>query len=363
MTAINWDIGVVVGVQSARGTINDTIRDLNMGDGAGTAGALAVADGIVLGDPTVGIGESGIDLKFTRSLKEKATLSNFTLQASDFLATAIEGLTIGFPLKGNGGTASSPPVDGDMVLHAGIDALLQGLSLTPAAWGSGVGRIYTPAAMKYLTIKLFLGSRTSDSVGLAYVFQDCVASGSIEFTPAGIGVVTCNLAVGSVPDFAGGWPDFEETFPTFEYGTQSTLSAPVVQGVAHAWGATRGFETFTLNIDNAVEEANDSNSSNGKIQRVTGRTVSATATLYSDDTDLDFETQELIATTAPTDLMSFTVGDAATNGSTVNAYSVRLTTPELRGLKPARLGDELGWEVEVVGVNGTANNDFSLIFI
>ena len=362
MTGIPWTIGVAVGVQSALGTINATIRDMNSGDGTGTAGALTPAEGIILGDPSVGIGESGIELKFVREFTDKAKLTNFTTQASNFLRQVIEGLSIGFPLKGNGAVISGAPADSEFTPQAGINALLRGLSLSGAAWGSGVGWSYVPGTLAYLTIKLWLGRRSSDGVGLAWVFQDCLASGEIEWTPGGNGIVKCSLGVGSVAPYAGGWPDLEEIFPTFEYGTQASTSAPVVQGAAHAFGATRGFQTFTLSIDNEIEELPDSNAPTGVVQRLVDRSISAQATLYSDDVDLDFEAQELIKTVAPTNLMSFRVGTPAGTGATALGYQVRLTTPEVRGLKPARLGEELGWELEVQGVNGTANGEFSLIF-
>jgi len=362
MGGIPWTIGVAVGVQSALGTINATIRDLNSGDGTGTAGALTPAEGIVLGDPSVGVGESGIELTFQRDSQAKAKLANFTTQPSNFLREIIEGLTIGFPLKGNGAVISGAPADAEFTPQAGINALLRGLSLTGAGWGSGIGWAFTPATLAYLTVKVFLGRRASDGIGLAWVFQDCLASGSIEWAGGGIGVVTASLGVGSVADFGGGWPDLEELFPTFEYGTQGSTSAPVVKGAGHAFGATRGFEKFSLKIDNKLQERGNSNAPTGFSQRLSDRVVSASATLYSDDADLDFEAQEILRTTTPTNLMSFRVGTAAGVGATALGYQVRLTTPEVTSLKPVRLDDELGWELDVVGVNGVANGELSLIF-
>lgn len=356
MPGIGFEVGFAVGVQTGLGSINTTIRDLVAGGGSGGAGEIVSADGALLGDPSAGVGESGISVRFRRELREKAKLGNFTLQASDFLREAIEGFALSWAVKGNGVTIAGSPTDADYLLLAAHDALLQGLSLGAAGWGGGNGQVYTPAPVVYLTGKLWLGRRESDSACLAWVFEDMIASGRIVYTPEGIAVATADLSVGNVAQFA------EETFPTFDYGTQASESAPVVEGTAFAWGASRGFTTFELAIANEVSTVPDSNKVPARRQRVTDRTITARATLHSDDADLDFERAELVDTVAPVDLMSFRIGSPAGQGDKPLGHQVRLTAPELRSLEPVVLGDELGWSIEVAGTSDAPNGELELIF-
>jgi len=359
MADIPFDLAIAVGTQTALGTPNPTI--------SGLAGALnAAAHGIVSGDPETGIGEKGIDVKWARELKENAKLANFTTQASSFLREAVDDLSVGWFLKGNGNVLSGAPADAEFALDPGIDALLQGLGLVSADWSGGIGKIYTPAPAKYLTVKLWVGLRASSPWQLAWVFQDCVATGKITFTPAGIGQALAELSVGAVTSFGevlGGSPT------TFDYQEQTTVSAPVVQGVAHAWGVARGFQKFELGVENEIEELDDSNQPTGVRQRFVDRAITASAELYADDSDFDFERAELVRGTAPTNLMSFTVPNPAPDatptatGQRMRAYRVRLTTPELRALAPLRIGDLLGWSVDLTAVSGVANGDFELILL
>jgi len=346
-------MAVAVGVQSAQGVVNATIRDLT--------GALnAATHGLVLGDPESGLGESGIEVEFARALTEKARLANFTTQPSNFLRQQIETLTIAWQLKGNGNVLSGAPADTEFALDPGIDALLQGLSLASANWGGGVGKIYTPAPLVYLTVALWIGNRTADGFALKWVFQDCIAAGEMEFTPAGLGVATADLAVGSVvPSFGG----IEVASPTFDYQEQASQSAPVVQGVAHAWGATRGFRSMTVGFENDIDDLEDSNAPTGLTPRITGRRITASGEMYADSVDLDFEATELVRATAPTSPLSFTVGTAGVPAGRALAYRPRLTTPELRSLGPQRAGDVLSWETELMAVSGIANGEFELIFL
>jgi hypothetical protein len=348
MTAIQWDLAVAVGTQSGLGSINTTIRDLT--------GSIASSDGIVLGDAGSGEGESGVSLALSRELTEKAKLGNFTLQASNFIKEAVDSLAISWGMKGNGATITAPIVDSEYTPLAGIDALLQGLSLTGSGWGSGDGWSYVPAPLTYLTVKLWVGKRTSDSKALAWVFQDVVATGKMVWTPKLVGVATAELTPGSVAQFA------EETYPTLDYTTQASVSAPAVQSAAHAWGASRGFQSFELEIGNEVEQLDDSNAATGETPRITDRNITASVKLWSDDTDLDFERAELVDTVAPADAMTFRVGTAAGDTDTASGYQVKLLAPEARALKPIRIGDTLGWELELAATAAAANGEFELIF-
>jgi hypothetical protein len=342
MARITRNIGLAIGTQAALGTVDPTIAALS--------GALTESNGIVLGDPSQGIGKSGISYSFERESSDKADVSgSFTKQASDFLSEKVASLSVSIPLKGRG--TASPAADADYTPAAGIVALWRALGLTGAGWGSGNGWSYTPTASLQCSVKLW-------ESGIAWVIRDVFASScSIKLTPGEVAVATFELT-GIVDSFGAA------SFPTFNYGAQSSLSAPAVKSVGHNWGisaALRGFVDGTLTISNVTEEFGDSNSSTGKLSLQTEREITFEGTIYADDGNASFERAELVRTTAPTELQTFTIGTAG--GATANAIRVRLVTPELRSLTPAKVGTYLGWEAQLRAVASAANGEFELIYL
>jgi hypothetical protein len=343
MAEFDLQLAVAFGTQSVLGTADSTIAALS--------GSIDSSDGIVLGDPESGINESGLSYQAIRSLREKAVVSgSFTTQPSDFLGELVEGFSVSFPLKGNGATAT--PSDSEYTPLAGIDAILQTCGLTGGAWGSGDGWEYVPASSQIVTAKIF------DS-GMFYVIKDIVGNLSISWEPGSIAVATATLA-GVVDDFGA------VSFPTLDYTTQASLTSPSVAEVAHNWGisdALRGFTTATTTIDNQTEDVPDSNAEGGKRVRQTGRTISHTATVYSDDGDLDFERTELIRETTPTEELTFTVGTAAGATDTINAITMSLPNPETRAITPNVGGTSRTLDVELVAVDTVADAEFALRFV
>lgn len=342
MAEFDFGIAVAFGVQSTPGTVDPTIAALT--------GSLVESDGIVLGDPDSGIAESGIDFEVDRELKERAVVSgSFTKQPSIFLSEKLAKFSIAFALGGRG--TSTPAVDADYTPAKGIDALLRSLGLAGAGWGSGNGWVYTPASAPVLSAKLWLSGSG------AYTLKDLIAeSWELDQTPGEVGILNVNL-VGEVNSWISA-----AAFPTLNYGNQASISPPVVKGVGHNWGITaaaRGFSEATLSGGNEVEELPDSNSATGKRSRQTGRTITFKGKIIADSGDGDFERNELIRTTSPTELQRWQVGTAG--GTTANAYRISLTTPEIRVLKPDRLGAVMQNEVELVAVNGGANGEFELL--
>ncbi len=346
MSEFDLQLGIAFGTQSVLGTADATIAALTTD--------LDFDDGIVLGDPESGIGESGLSYQAVRNLREKAAvLGSFTKQPSDMLGSVenIEGFSFSWALKGNGATTTTP-VDSEYTPFAGIDALLQACGLTGAAWGSGNGWEYTPASTQIATAKIF------DS-GMYYVLKDIVGNLSIAWEPGNIAVATATLS-GVVDDFGA------VAVPSFTYGTQADLTAPTVETVAHNWGisaALRGFTTATTTIDNQTEEIPDSNAEGGKRTRQTGREIKHSATVFSDDGDIDFERTELVRTTAPTEPLTFTVGTAAGAAATVNAVQQVLTNPETRSITPNVGGSSRTMDVELVAVDGSADGEYALRFV
>lgn len=344
-----FKIGFAIGVQSGFGTPNATI--------AGLSGSLSSSDGIVLGDRESGDAESGILIPSIESaFREVAAVSgSFTEQADAFLRAVVNGFGIALPLQGNGATAT--PATGEAQPLAGIDATLQSLGLAGAN-GTAPVVAYTPVsgATVYSTIKLWIGD-------LSFVFTDCIVeSGQVVFTPGGNGILTANFAVGThdpATDFADG-----VTFPTFDYTTQASLAAPTVEGVNFTWGQVRGFNTLTLNIENTIEEAGDSNvASTGLRQTQTRRMFTIDGTLYLDDGDSDFEYQGLVSSSAPTADLSFQVGDVAGAAEVLNAYLVEVNNLQAKAIKYNRIGTAT--VVELTGAKATATaagGEFTLTF-
>lgn len=342
MAEITRQIGVALGSQSVQGTADPTIAAL--------AGALTEANGIVLGDPSSGEGESGIAYDFERGFSEKADVSgSFTKQASDFLSEDLVTFSIAIPLKGAG--TGTPTLDSHYTPAAGILALWRALGWTGAGWGGGTGWAFTPGPTQHVTAKLW-------ESGLAWVIKDLTATRcSIKLTPKEVAVATFELA-GIVDSFASA------AFPTFNYGVQASLSAPAVKNAGHNWGisaALRGFTEGTLTIDNESEEIPDSNAATGSRVRQTGREIRFEGTILADSGNASFERAELVRTSAPTELQTFTIGTAG--ASVANALRFRLLTPELQKLSPAKIGSSLGWKASLRAVAASANAEAEIIYL
>lgn len=359
MAEINFGLGLAVGFQSGFGTINATVQ--------GLAGALTLTDGIVLGEASAGVGESGIDLAFLREQRDVAPIvSSFTKQFPTFLNRRVDRFTVAVQLKGSGtialsGLAANPPVDADMNLannYEGLDALLRAAGLAGAAWGSGVGHQYVPAAVQPLTAKVWSGSGSN---AVAYVLMDCVVSTlSIVFTPGDVAIATFEIA-GTVVSHTGG-----VTMPTFAFGHVATISAPTVVNVGHVYGiggAPRDFSELELTIENDVEDVPASNSTTGFRSRQTGRRIGATATILADTGNDDYEDDRLIATSAIVDDLSFTVGLAATAGSEVKAYFVSLNNPNLVRKEETKVGGAKALALTLEATALSANAEFELRFV
>lgn len=358
MAEVTSGFGVAAGSQSGFGTINATVQ--------GLTGALGISNGIILGDAGSGVGESGIELALSRASRDLAAVSgSYTKQFPTFLRRDLDKLTITLQLKGSGtvalsGLAANPPVDADMSLatnYPGLDALLKAAGLTGGAWGAGVGHSYVPAAVVPATIKVWAGIGSNS---VAYVFQDCVCKMTVDFTPGDVALATFEIS-GTVVSATGG-----TTFPTFTFGHLSTISAPVVQNVAHSFGigaAARDFSELSITVDSLIETFPASNSSTGERQRQTGRTITAEGIINRDTGDDDYEDTRMAATTATTDDLTFTVGSAATAGAEVKAFAVFFNNPNVTKLEPTTVGSASAASVALEATATSANAEFELRFI
>lgn len=333
-------VALAFGTQSALGTVNATI--------AGLSGSIDSTDGIVLGDRESGDANSGITLPSVERVERALADLGFTRQPGSFQRSSVSNLAITIPLKGNGVT--STPSAGQAKPLAGIDALLLASGFSGANGTSPV-YTYTPSGTTtYGTAKLWVAD-------LSYVFMDCVTTFSLTPKPGDIALATFTINVGSVNAFAD-----TVTFPTLDYTTQSSLSAPVVQGVAHSWSTTRGFNSLTITNENSIAEIEDSNQSTGIRLVQEGRSFDVSGTLFVDSADSDFEYQNVIASAAPTADLSFQLGSVAGASDTINAVLVSANNLQLTSAKDVKLGTVLGKEIAGYTTGATANSEFTLTF-
>jgi hypothetical protein len=344
-------IALAIGAQSGFGTVNSTVKALS--------GALVVGDGIILGDRNSGQAETGITLpNFSRVVREVAPV-NFTQSADSYLYTAVEGLAISFPLKGNGADAGAPTVDAAKP-DAGIDILYATAGLVGATGTAPPDYKYNPTtAVEYSTIHLWVAD-------LDFILQDCSVE-TLEFacTAGEPVIVTANFKVGSVESRNQG-----VTFPTFTWGAQSSLAPPACEGVNFTnFGLVRGFEELTITMSNDVAEYGDSNVDvTGKRIDFNPRTITVDGRMYvhgNVGTGSEAAMVALEKTSAPTDDLSFQLGTADVGGAEteLNAALVQVNNLEAKDIHYDRTGRNLVVELSGCKATGlTQGSEFQLTY-
>ncbi len=338
-------VALAIGVQSAFGTVNSTIKALS--------GALVVGDGIILGDKSAGTAETGIQLPnhsaFVREVAQVA--GSFTQQADDFLRELVDGLAITFALKGNGADAGAPTADAALP-DEGIDAFWGCAGLVGASGAAEPDYKYTPrASAEYHTVHLWHGD-------LDFIFQDClIETAQIKLSTGAAALITGNIKVGAVESRNDG-----VTFPTFTWGKQASLAAPVVAGVAFAaFGQTRGFEgDLDINFDNEIEEFGDSNVEiTGIRQSQAKRIITVDGRLYQNTSDSSAEYDALVSTSAPTADLTLQLGDPDVGGAEteLNAALINVNKLQMKDLQFDRTGDAVS--VVMSGAKATGTTDGS----
>jgi hypothetical protein len=342
-----------VGAQSARGTVNADI--------AGLTGTIDETHGCVLGRLDSGDAESGVTLpNHVRVGDEKALLANFTRQPTNFLRTDVEGLAIAISLQGNGATVTPALGECQPLNGTATDECVHALWLSAGLTGAdGVAPVYeyTPAATPtYVTIKLFHGDHS-------FVYMDCLSSVTIDLTPGSVGAATFSFQVGSLNAQADG-----VTFPTVTYGTQTTLSAPVVKDytaqTTHTLSEARGFNTYSLTLDNGLATYGDSNAADGQRVVFESRNVTLTSTIYlaEDTADSAWEYDKLVEAAFTSVADTTQVGLVAGATDTANAYLIEILENEIQSLKYNRIGTDTVAECVIEGRSDAAGGDFKLTF-
>ncbi len=331
--------------QTAEGSYNATLD--------GLTSHVPVSNGLILGDRESGVKESGLDISFARAFRDKAPeTSALTSTLSDFLRADVPTFTFAFPFCGNRDDASSPPVAADATPIMGIDALLNGAGMTGADSGSDTWKYVFSDSTKPISALVYVS-------GMRLELLDCRVNLEISFEPGSVPIAEATIAVGSVKE------QTVTAFPTtLTFGSQSSVSAPVVENLANQWQDTRGFSEGTLVIDNTIAEIPDCNQTDGgTVKEKTARSVSFEATLFSDDAGASawgYEYSQLVeAAEGNLDELSFTVPPAMTGGDPARGVQVKLPKPELQAQTPVALGTKAGNTVTLVarGAAGAGGND------
>lgn len=355
MADVNFNAAVAIDVQdSGFGTIDATIRDLDLTTG------LDSSNGLVLGDYDAGDGRSGIVVPSRVPLIRERPGVGRTRTAPSFRWTDIEGLQIVYPVKGNG--AAATPSVGEAVPLMGLHALNQMAGMYGANGGAGAEYDYVPGTalqQKYGTIKLWVGDT-------GYVYQDCVVgSRSTVFTPGEPAMRTDSILVGSLvtASVVTGM-----TWPTGanapDYTTQASMSAPPVEGAANIWGHTRGFNELTIDYNNNMEKVGDSNVDITGMRYIPGEVeIIASGILYREDTsDDDFEWQQSIYGEAAT-TFNFQIGTAAGATDIMNAFKITMPTPRANSIRDVAINETLvGDEFEVRCRGATESSEYEEMY-
>lgn len=348
MAKFAFETAVAFATQTAEGTYNSTL------DGLTTS--ITAAQGLVLGSASAGVRESGLTLGFERVREEKAFLAgSFTRDISDFRKTGVASFTFTMPFTGSRVTVAGAPADADAIPITGLDALLEGMGLTGAAWGSGVGHQYVFATPNPISALVHVS-------GNRWELLDCRVAGEIKHTAGAVPILTATIAVGSIKNRA------KAALPTtLTYGEQSSVSAPKCKAVGFEWPAAddRGFQEVSLQITPSIEEIGDSNATDGTILEVSSRAVRLVGTLWADDTtDAGYEYDQLIETASGNlDQLSFQVGTAMADTFPAEAYQIVAPKPENAKLDPVNLGTKAAHTVELDLRHDTANSELEINFL
>jgi len=341
-------VALAIATQSGGfGSIDTNCRDLS--------GALVEGDGIILGDKESGDGETGITLPNMSTIVREVSqvASSFTQQADSFIREVVEGLEITFPLKGNGATSTVTPVAGEAIPATGIDELLGTAGLAGENGTAEPDYKYKPrATTEYSTVHLWVAD-------LDFIFQDCLVDTlKLSFTPGGIALVTASIKVGSVQSY-----NDSITFPTFTWGTQSTLAAPTVENVGFSsLGGSRGFESLEITVANSIEEFGDSNvATTGMRQSQKDRVITVDGRIYLTSSASAIEHTQLVSTTAQTLDMFLQLGTAESGagGEVMNAALIGINNIQPKSIKYDRTGAAA--VVEMTGskaTSGAAGDEF-----
>lgn len=332
MAKITEQVAIAVGVQSGVEAINATVRDATE-IGETESGAQAI--GIFIDDESLAF-------DFDRVEEEVSDYTGtFSKNAGTFQRVDVP---LAFATAIQGGGDPTPETSGQWDLHIAFETLLRGLGLYSKTQGVG-STTYEPSEAEYLTIKIWRGT-------VAWVLQDCkVESLAIPLDSGSKSLGTWTFQVGSVQG------QTEPGFPTLNgYGTQASLSAPILRGAACSiGGSSRSFIDGSVTISQEIAEYGDCNATTGITKESDGRQITFAGSVYADTGDPDQFYDDLVDTATPTGDMIFTLGDTVGDASNP-AQAVAFTLRNMRWTQNSydRQAGRVVW-----ALNGYATHDGS----
>lgn len=346
MAKIVDQIAIVIGAQSGLGSINTVVRDstiiANTDDGVVLSANEAL--GLLIRDET-------LTLDFERIEDDPQNFTgSFSKLPGSFLRSSVSDFSFDITVKGGGKTVDGTPSAGDYNLPEAIETLLSGFGLvrgTPTTADTP----YVIDDPVYLTLKVWRGDTS-------FTMQDCLVTElSYSNEPGNITIVTATVSAGGITF------DNADTFPvSIDYGLQESLPAPVLKGAAASIGAvTRGFLAGTLTLTLDSEEVPDSNSTDGVIDEVTGRTIQWEGDFYVDSTDSDQDWVNLIRTGTFEDLQ-WTLGVHVVGpAQQVNALQFYMQNVDFTAVKVVEQAGKVVYNLTGYATSpGAGNDEFTL---
>jgi hypothetical protein len=345
MSKFDYEVAVAFAPQSAEGSYDSTLDDITT--------SLVVANGLILGQDGVGVGGSGLSFGYGRKLTERSVISGtLSRPISEFLKAEVPVFSFAFPFCGNRADTTATPIDGDFEPFRGMDALLEGCGLVGAAWGTGVGWRYVYGSPAPISALIYINGHRLELL-------DCRNTLAIAYTPGEIPIATATIRVGSIKDHSAA------AIPTtLTYGEQASVSGAKFQGVAFAWGQTRGPNSLLINCAPVISVIGDANATEGEVVEVDDRVTTISGTLFSDDTTNKIYDYEQIGADVVGDLdqLSFQNGASASGSDPALAHQIIAPLPEMQTSTFATLGTKAASEMSAILRGSSGNDELEVIF-
>lgn len=358
----NLTVAVGFGVQSAEDIYNATLGGIVAGGTFGGDSGVGDDDGLLLGDPTAGILNSGLSITLGTERGEKVRIDpSRSSPLAPFEAADVSSFSFAGFWRGNGATAAGSPVDADFIPNVGLDAILRGFGFTTS---ESTGLIYTMAnSPVFVSALVLLGSQQIQLL-------NCVPESLVlNHIPRQASTFVVNWKVGRVLEPSAVAP-VEVAFPTLDYGNQIDVTPSSVDDVNFTWSHDAGFNQFNTNFTQVVNEELDSNIPGALVLELDplGLDIGATFTVYSDTEAAGAEGyqlgQLLVEQSANLDPMSFQVGTVNPGSAVMDGILTTLPKPSIReaGLTPTNIGQRAAWDVDVIANAVAANDQITLKF-
>ncbi len=355
MAKVNDDLAIVVGSQTSRDAVNETVRDATAG----------VANDTLTDAQSVLFDEDSLSLSFERSESTEPVVSGSFTKRAGYLQRIQPAFS--FTTNAMGGARDAAPSgSGDWDLSTAQELLYLGAGLTGTSDTSDTD--YALGNLTYLTFKVWRGSHS-------WTFPGCFLDPTWNFTPGEKATITWTVLCDDIVF------DSADPFPTSlvydgadPAGGQQTAAPPVLKGAeAEIAGLTRGFQSGTLSLSNQSESYPDSNAANGVVFEQTGREIRFQGDWYADsaqttgdtgstadpgNTTADFYNLESDVTSSTS--LSFTLGTAS--GASTRPTALSFSIPNYRYTAQSRV-DSAGkvvWGLDGYATSTTANAEMSI---